>query len=193
MSLVQRLAGVGDWILDPSIVFAFDQTGFARHRLQFEPTDLHANMSGRVCLITGGNSGLGRATAEELAARGAFVWLLCRSRERGQAAVEAIREQTGNPNVFMEQVDVSDPDSIGALTRRAQWSSIDVLVNNAGVLLSELSTTKVGLETTLATNLVGPLQLTAALLPLLRTGTRSRVIFVSSGGMYTAIGCGAAV
>ena len=61
---------------------------------------------------------------------------------------------------------------------------MDVLVNNAGVLLNERSSTAHGLEQTLATNLVGPMRLTAMMLPLLRKGERSRVIWVSSGGMY---------
>ena len=182
---LRRLAGWGDHILDPSIVFAFDQSGFLRHQIQFDPSDLDMNMTGRVCLITGANSGLGLATALALADRGASVWLLCRNMERGSAAAQSVREQTGNPHVFVEQVDVSDPASIKALVGRLPCTSVDVLVNNAGVLLDERSVAKGGLETTLATNLVGPLQLTAALLSHLKAGERSRVIFVSSGGMYT--------
>jgi dehydrogenase/reductase SDR family protein 12 len=183
--ILQRLAKWGDRVLDPSIVFAFDQSGFNRHRLQFDPTDLDTDMSGRVCLVTGANSGLGKATAMALADRGASVWLLCRNMERGSVAVQEIRNRTGNDQVFVEQVDISSPGSIAAFADRFELSRVDVLVNNAGVLMTERTDTESGLETTLATNLVGPLQLTAALLPVLRAGTRSRVIFVSSGGMYT--------
>lgn len=184
-AVLRRLAKLGDRVLDPSIVFAFDQTGFNRHRIQFDETDLSVDMTGRVCLVTGANSGLGKATAMALARRGASVWLLCRSRTRGREAAEEIRAQTGNGQVFVDEVDVSDPDSIAAFVERLELPWVDVLVNNAGVLMSNRVDAESGLETTLATNVVGPIQLTAALLPYLRAGTRSRVIFVSSGGMYT--------
>ena len=183
-TLMRRCAVVANTVLDPSIVFSFDQTGFLRHRLLFDGHDLDVDLAGRVCLITGGNSGLGYATALGLAARGATVWLLCRNEGRAEAAVEKIRSTCNNPNVFHARVDVSDPDSIQTFVDSTSIAKVDVLVNNAGVLLNERSATAHGLELTLATNLVGPLRLTAMLLPLLRKGSRSRVIWVSSGGMY---------
>jgi NAD(P)-dependent dehydrogenase (short-subunit alcohol dehydrogenase family) len=183
--MLQRLAKLGDRVLDPSIVFAFDQTGFQRHRLQFDASDLDTDMSGRVCLVTGANSGLGKAAAKALAARGASVWLLCRNQDRGLAAAAEIKAHTENDQVLVEQVDVSDPRSIDTFVERFEPPHVDVLVNNAGVLMTERAISQSGLETTLATNLLGPLQLTAGLLPRLQAGDRSRVIFVSSGGMYT--------
>ncbi len=183
-SLVRGCAAVANTVLDPSIIFSFDQTGFLRHRFLFDGGDLDVDLAGRVCLITGGNSGLGYATASGLAERGATVWLLCRNEARALAAVEQIRKSSNNPDVFHARVDVSDPDSIEMFVESAPITKVDVLVNNAGVLLNERVETSHGLEQTLATNLVGPLTLTAMLLPLLREGARSRIIWVSSGGMY---------
>jgi len=61
-------------LLDRSIVFSFDRTGFRRHRARFDPTDLEVDLADRVCLVTGANAGLGRVVACELARRGGEVW-----------------------------------------------------------------------------------------------------------------------
>ena len=111
-ALMRGCAAVANTVLDPSIVFSFDQTGFLRHRMLFDGHDLDVDLAGRVCRITGGNSGLGYATAAGLAVRGATVWLLCRNEARAESAVENIRKTTNNPNVFHAKVDVSNPDSI---------------------------------------------------------------------------------
>ena len=171
-------------VLDPSIVFSFDQTGFDRHRTEFGATDLDVDMTGRTCLVTGANSGIGFATAMGLAVRGATVWMLCRNRQRGEFAAAEIRALTKNPNVVVAQVDLSDFGSIDRFVVNDAPDVVDVLVNNAGVLLSSFDVAASGLEMTLATNLVGPLRLTASLMPRLRAGDRSRMIWVSSGGMY---------
>lgn len=183
--LARTLARAGDGLLDPTILFSFDQTGFVRHRVGFNPADTAVDMTGRTCLVTGANSGLGEATARALAERGATVGLLCRNPERAEAARIRIIDSTGNPTVFCATVDLSCPDSIRDAAAALPVDSIDVLVNNAGVLLNARSEAASGLETTLATNLIGPLALTAALLPKLRKGTNARVIWVSSGGMYS--------
>ena len=183
-SFIQYLGSLSDAILDPSVVFSFDQTGFLRHRLQFESEDMNVDMSGRTCVVTGANSGLGFATAMGLAQRGATVWLVCRSAEKGERAADQIRHTSGNGRVFCAQVDVSDFQSIDQFHASAEIESIDVWINNAGVLLSERAANVQGFEMTLATNLLGPLRLTSLFLDRLRTGSRSRIIWVSSGGMY---------
>ena len=175
---------VARYVLDPSIIFSFDQTGFERHRVQFDAHDLDVDMSGRNCVVTGANSGLGFATAMGLAERGASVWLLCRNKEKGAAAAQQIREKTTNERIFVSVVDLADFDSIDRFVREEAPEAVDVLVNNAGVLLSGLDVSKNGIELTLATNLVGPVRLTASLIPNLRAGQRSRIVWVSSGGMY---------
>ena len=172
-------------VLDPSIVFSFDRTGYKRHRAEFTPEDLDAPMLGRVCLVTGGNSGLGLATARALAEREACVWLLCRNRERGNRAVQQIIAETGNTDVHLGLVDVSSLESVRSFCNRFEGDRVDVLIHNAGILPPERLDTEDGLESTLATHLVGPYLMTQLLLPLLAKGDRARVIWVSSGGMYT--------
>jgi dehydrogenase/reductase SDR family protein 12 len=179
------LARAGDLLLDPMILFSFDRTGFARHRLRFDPPDLEQDLADRVCVVTGANSGIGYATTEALAAAGATVWMLCRSTERGEVARAKIAAKTGSERIHLAQVDLASMDSIRSLAAKLPIDKIDVLVQNAGVLPRSWQQTKDGLELTLATNLVGPFALLAGLLERLRRGERTRVIWVSSGGMYS--------
>ncbi len=184
-AFLRSVARLGNVVLDPTVVFSFDQTGFERHRIQFDAEDDLQPLTGRTCLVTGANSGLGEATARALATRGATVGLLCRNPDRATAAAAAIQQETGNPHVFAHIVDLTSTESIEACVRTLPVESVDVLVNNAGVLLDSRVDTSAGLEATLATNLIGPWRLTAALIGHLRRGQNSRIIWVSSGGMYT--------
>jgi dehydrogenase/reductase SDR family protein 12 len=169
--------------LDRSILFSFDRGGFERHEKRFNPADLEVDLTGKTCLVTGASSGLGEATAAGLAARGAQVQLLCRSRERGEAARSRIRAATQSSKVSVSLVDLSDRDSIQRFLSQGVPEEVDVLVNNAGVLLSERLETADGWEVTLATNLLGPVHLTERLVERLQRSPDPRVINVSSGGM----------
>lgn len=171
-------------LLDPTIVLSYDRTGYRAHALGFREEDLAVDMTGKVCLVTGANSGIGFETALGLAERGATVYLLCRSAERGAEAVEAIRKRAGSDRARLEVVDVSNKASLRAFAARFAEPKVDVLVHNAGVLPAKRRETEEGLETTLATNLVGPFLLTRLLRPKLRASGAGRVIWVSSGGMY---------
>ncbi len=172
-------------VVDPLTVPSFDRTGFRIHSLSFRPEDLDVDLSGRRCLVTGANSGIGYETALALADLGADVVLLCRSRERGEETVEQIREQTGNARVSLEIVDMSDLGSVRAAAARLASGPVDVLVHNAGVLPAKRVETGDGLELTFATNVAGPFLLTKLLRGALEKSADARVIWVSSGGMYT--------
>ena len=176
--------GIRDAILDRSIVWSFDRSGFLRHARRFRAEDVNVDLAGRVCLVTGANSGIGRATATALASRRADVHLLCRDRARGEEAVSAIRRATGSNQVHLAVVDVSDLASIRAFAERDAPPRVDVLIHNAGVLPATRQETPQGLELTLATNVVGPFLLTHLLRAKLAAAGGARVIFVSSGGMY---------
>ena len=171
-------------VLDPTILLSFDRTGFERHALGFEPRDLDVALAGRVCLVTGANSGIGYETALALAHRGARVSMLCRNPERGEAARVAIERASGNRDVKLAIVDVAELTDVRAFAARFDADQVDVLVHNAGVLPDARELTGDGLERAFATNVVGPFLLTALLLPKLRAAPRARVITVSSGGMY---------
>ncbi len=175
MSLIGRL-------LDHSVVFDFDRTGFRRHARTFDPADLALDLGGRRALVTGANAGLGRAAAEALLALGAEVHLLCRSAERGAAAREALARAGGGDRVHLTVVDLGDPASVDACVARFAGQRVDVLVHNAGLLNDARVVTADGWPQETAVHLLGPYRLTAGLRGALAGG---RVIFVSSGGALT--------
>jgi NAD(P)-dependent dehydrogenase (short-subunit alcohol dehydrogenase family) len=172
-------------LVDPFIVSSFDRTGFRIHTLTFQPDDLDVDLSSRRCIVTGANSGIGYETALALADLGAEVVLVCRNQERGEQAAQRIREQTGNARVSLELLDLSDLGAVRAAAARLSAGPVDVLVHNAGVLPDERVETADGLELTFATHVVGPFLLTSLLRAALEKSPEGRVIWVSSGGMYT--------
>lgn len=172
-------------LVDPLIVPSFDRTGFRIHSLAFDPGDLAVDLAGRRCVVTGANSGIGFETALALADLGADVVLVCRDEGRGRAARERIREATGNRRVSLQLADVSDLASVRGLADRLGPSPVDVLVHNAGVLPDDRQATADGLELTFATHVAGPFLLTALLRSRLEASRGARVVWVSSGGMYT--------
>lgn len=180
----RALARAGDAVLDPTVVFAFDQTGFRRHAVQFDPADLPVDLDGRQVVVTGANSGLGLAASEALLSMGAELWMVCRDRARGEAARERLAASTGRTARLL-LADMADLDAVAALAR-ALPARVHVLVHNAGALLPERRLSPQGLEQTLATHLVGPYALTARLRRRLAgdAAQPGRVVWVSSGGMY---------
>ncbi len=173
--------GLLDGLLDRSIFFSFDGSGFRRHSRDFDHRDLDPSMGGKVCIVTGANSGLGLEVARGLAAGGATVHMLCRNPERGEQARQAVADEHDTSGVHLHVVDLSSQSSIRRFAERFEASRVDVLVHNAGLLPLEREITKEGLELTVATHLVGPFLLTQLLRNKLHG---ARVIFVSSGGMY---------
>ena len=142
----------------------------------------NGGMGGKVVLITGGTSGIGRAAAAALAAMGAEVVVTGRDRERGEAAVEEIRRDSGNERVSLVLADLSVQAEVRGLAEefRERHDRLDVLVNNAGLVQSRRVETPDGLELTLAVNHLAPFLLTDLLLDLLKKSAPSRVITVSS-------------
>jgi NAD(P)-dependent dehydrogenase (short-subunit alcohol dehydrogenase family) len=137
---------------------------------------------GRTVLITGGNSGIGLATATRLADAGAHVVLTSRDPDRGAAAVATIREQTGSTQVDAMVLDLADPASIRSFAAAFldRYDRLDVLINNAGLVQGEHTTTTHGVETTWATNHLGPFLLTDLLLDRLRESAPARIVNVAS-------------
>jgi NAD(P)-dependent dehydrogenase (short-subunit alcohol dehydrogenase family) len=139
-----------------------------------------------VCLVSGATSGLGLATAEGLANLGATVYMLARNEAKGKAVREGLIQRTGNQNIHLEIADLSSLMSIREFANRFQERAdrLDVLINNAGALLSERGSSVDGFELSFATNVLGPFLLTGLLVPLLKASAPSRIVNVSSGGMY---------
>jgi NAD(P)-dependent dehydrogenase (short-subunit alcohol dehydrogenase family) len=139
-------------------------------------------MAGKVCLITGCSSGLGKATALGLAHLGAHVVMVCRNAERGEAARADIRQQSGNETVDLLIADLASQQVIHHLASEVQkrYPQLHVLINNAGVLLSKRMLTVDGLEATLAINHLAPFLLTHLCLERLKASAPARIINVTS-------------
>jgi NAD(P)-dependent dehydrogenase (short-subunit alcohol dehydrogenase family) len=137
------------------------------------------NIDGKGVLITGGNSGIGKATAEELARRGAQVTITARDPQKGAAAASDISGATGE-TVTVEQLDLASLDSIRAFASRFSPDQLDILINNAGVMTGKRLETSDGFEWTFGVNHLGPFLLTNLLTGRLTANAPARVITVSS-------------
>jgi len=173
-----------DTALDLSILGGYTSVGY---RIRSRGWTALPRMEGKVVLITGATSGLGLAAADGFARLGATVWLAVRNRERGKDARETIFEHLGEADVHLGLCDISRLDSVREFAERftTEAPRLDVLVNNAGVLTQERELSADGIELTLATNVIGPFLLTQLLIPMLERSVPSRIVNVSSGGMYT--------
>ncbi len=146
-----------------------------------DPIDV--DLRGKVCVVTGANSGIGKETALALARMGATVVLVCRSEARGTEALDDIKAQTGNDAVSLVLADFSSQQQVReAAAILAQCDRLDVLVNNAGVTPWERRVTdENGLELIFAVNHLAPFLLTNLLLDRLKAGAPARIVTVSSG------------
>jgi NAD(P)-dependent dehydrogenase (short-subunit alcohol dehydrogenase family) len=142
-------------------------------------------MSGKVCMVTGANSGIGRATAEQLAMMGASVVMVCRNRSKGERALSEIRSKTGG-SVELLLADFASLDSVRRLAEEfcKTHGSLPVLVNNAGVAKVRRSVTGDGFETTFQVNYLSHFLLTRLLLDTLKKSAPSRIVNVSSVSHY---------
>ncbi|HET9038528.1 MAG TPA: SDR family oxidoreductase [Gemmatimonadales bacterium] len=144
-------------------------------------------LQGRTFLVTGANSGIGRAMVEALAARGGRVILAARSEERTRPVLDGIRARRAAAAVEFLQVDVSSLSSVrrAAETFLASGRPLDVLVNNAGVA-GTTALSADGFDLTYATNHIGPFLLTSLLLPAIERAPQGRIVNVSSVGHMQA-------
>jgi NAD(P)-dependent dehydrogenase (short-subunit alcohol dehydrogenase family) len=142
----------------------------------------NVDMKGKICLVTGATSGIGRITARELARMGATVVVVARDPRRGDETVGAIRAETGNPAIELMIADLSSLASIRQLGRefKVRHDKLHVLVNNAGAVNATRRTTVDGMELTFATNHLGYFLLTHLVLDRLKASAPSRVVSVSS-------------
>lgn len=151
------------------------------------------DLNGSIAVVTGGNSGIGLAVARALAWRRARVVLACRSRRRGHDACASIRAAIPESRVEVMVLDLASLNSIRRFATEfgARHDRLDLLVNNAGVLLAPYRTTAEGFESHFGVNHLGHFALTGLLIDCLRTSRASRVITVSSRGhVFGRIGVG---
>ncbi len=175
-----------DGVLEATIVPSFSKAGYAVRRRLYAWQPITTDLSGRTVLLTGATSGIGLAAAVGIAERGARVVAVGRDAERGEKAVAEIRHRSGSGLVEFARLDVSDLVAVRAFAEAFAEAEprLDALVHNAGALLPERQESAQGVEVTLAAHLLGPYVLTRALHPLLAATPHSRIVFMSSGGMY---------
>ena len=174
-----------DKALDTAVVPGFLNIGYKVRKKSWDPID--ESLEGRVIVVTGATSGLGKAAAMDLARLGGEVVLVGRNPEKTARVRDEIADAAGNDTVRYEIADLSLMSEVRSVAGRllANEPRIDVLINNAGVLFPERGVTSEGIEQTLAVNLLGHFLLTNLLIPRLVESAPSRIINVASGGMYT--------
>jgi len=141
------------------------------------------SMDGKICIVTGANTGIGKETARGLAQAGAAVVIACRDAAKGEEARADIAASAGaGERVKVMELDLASLASIRAFAQAfaKTYGKLHVLVNNAGVSPSEKKQTADGLELTFGVNHVGPHLLTKELVPVLKAGAPARIVFVSS-------------
>lgn len=138
-------------------------------------------MRGKIVIVTGANTGIGKATVAAIMEKGAKVILACRCRERGEAAICDLRSQAACDLELMP-LDLADLDSVRAFANdfRKKFGQLDVLINNAGVLGQRRMETKQGFESDFGVNYLGHFLLTLLLLPLLENAEQGRIVMMSS-------------
>ncbi|XP_060793207.1 dehydrogenase/reductase SDR family member 12 isoform X3 [Neoarius graeffei] len=134
----------------------YTRSGYEAAAKHFVASDLDVDVSGRSFIITGANSGIGKATALEIAKRGGTVHLVCRNKDRADEARTHIVEQSKNENVHVHIADMSNPRGLWEFADSfSQNHSVHVLINNAGCMVNQREVTEDGLEKNFATNTLG--------------------------------------
>jgi NAD(P)-dependent dehydrogenase (short-subunit alcohol dehydrogenase family) len=142
------------------------------------------SMQGKVCLITGSSSGIGKVTARELARMGATVVMVCRNRAKGEVIRAEITQASGNAQVDLIVADLSDLSQVRRTASEflQKYAQLHVLIHNAGAINGERKVTPDGLENTFATNYLASFLLTKLLLEVLKASAPARIVNVSSSG-----------
>ena len=140
------------------------------------------DQTGKLALVTGANSGLGYEVSLGLALRGATVVMACRNLKKGEEAAAKIREENPSGEVRLMQLDLADLNSVKQFVEafRAEYSHLDLLVNNAGVMATPYGETADGFELQFGINHIGHFAMTGQLLGLLENTPGSRIVTVSS-------------
>ena len=143
---------------------------------------VNSSMQGKICMVTGANSGIGKATALALAQMGATVVMVCRDRARGEETRSEITTKSRNNAVDLLQADLSSQQSIRQLVEhfKQRYTHLHVLINNAGAAFTGRRETVDGLEMTFAVNYLAPFLLTNLLLDVLKASAPARIVNVSS-------------
>lgn len=181
------LTSTADRVLDKLVIPGYSSIGpfFRKHWWPADPQPFTRRVD---IVVTGGSSGIGAAIAAGLTALGARVHLVGRKADTLQTSASKIRLQQPDAELVVHEADISDLDAVRGLidTLTGELDQLHGLVHCAGVMPPERKETAQGHEMAFATHVLGPFLLTAGLRPLLQADGDGRVVFVSSGGMYTS-------
>jgi dehydrogenase/reductase SDR family member 12 len=183
-----KFTDVVDGALDRSIALGYSNIGSKLRRLWWPADPPPRALAGKRVVVTGATAGLGEAMAKSFAELGATVHLLGRNPEKVKHSAGVVRGEVPGSVVIDEVCDVADLDAVRTWTDdlSGRIDALHGLVHNAGVMPKERDVTAQGHETQLACHVLGPHLMTDRLIPLLRNADGSSVVFMSSGGMYTA-------
>ncbi|KAF0549282.1 NADP-binding protein [Gigaspora margarita] len=148
------------------------------------------DLTGKVAVVTGGNAGIGYITCRELARKNAYVFLLGRNIEKGQAAIEKINSETGNQNVEFLHLNLKNLKSVKECAENflAKNLPLHILINNAGITTKTFSLTDDGIQEEFGVNHVGHFLFTKLLLPKIKVSQPARIVNVSSRGHFLVEG-----
>ena len=140
------------------------------------------SQKGKIAVVTGANSGLGLETTKGLAKKGFLVVMACRNAKKAETALSVIKKEIPEADLVISVIDTASLKSVRAFARdfRARYSKLDLLVNNAGIMIPPFSLTEDQFESQLGTNYLGHFLLTGLLIPLLDKTEGARIISLSS-------------
>ncbi|XP_077467203.1 DHRS-12_like_SDR_c-like domain-containing protein [Stigmatopora argus] len=179
MSLYRNLA----WFLKG--MTEFTRNAFLSASKRFMEKDLEVSLAGRSFMITGANSGIGKATAMAIARRSGTVHMVCRNKDKAEEARAELVKETGNKEIYVHILDLSETKKVWEFAEafKRKYKTLNVLINNAGAIMDKRDVNAEGLEKSFATNVLAVYILTKSLVPLLEKSADPRVITLSSGGM----------
>ncbi|XP_023177894.2 retinol dehydrogenase 13-like isoform X2 [Drosophila hydei] len=177
LNLDTMLCSFMAWFLGIAVIVLF-----IKKYMQGGQFTKQTNETGKIVIVTGSNTGIGKETVLELARRGATVYMACRDKARTEIARLEIIEETKNNNIFFRELDLASLDSIRKFVAdfKNEEDKLHILINNAGVMRCPRMLTKDGFEMQLGVNHMGHFLLTNLLLDLLKKGAPSRIVNVSS-------------
>uniref|UniRef100_A0A8C1ZSV7 Flj13639 n=1 Tax=Cyprinus carpio TaxID=7962 RepID=A0A8C1ZSV7_CYPCA len=163
----------------------FTKGAYLSESKNFVEKDLETSVAGRSFMITGANSGIGKATAMAIAKKAGTIHMVCRNKDKAEEARAEIVKESGNKEIYVHILDLTETKKVWEFAEsfKKKYKTLNVLINNAGCMMTKREENDEGLEKSFASNSLAVYILIKSLIPLLEKSPEPRVITVSSGGM----------